>query len=267
MTRRRGFTLIEMAIVLVMIGLLISGGLTVAASFASRSKIAETNEKLDKIQKAITLYAIRTSGPGNTNSCIPCPASGSLISGSGDDGYANTDLGFEYLNTPADAGHPPCAATAAVCVSASGVVPWKDLGLQEQDGLDAWGKRIRYVVSANMHRNGDMVRTSPYPQGALTVNVAGTANATTTEAAYVLVSTGPDMAMALSPFSATPTGNRYSQSGNDGQFENSDNDTTFADGLLDASNGNTHFDDIVRWMSAPMIIANCGANACGNPSN
>ncbi|MHB1207872.1 MAG: hypothetical protein ACYCZX_20070, partial [Rhodospirillaceae bacterium] len=32
------------------------------------------------------------------------------------------------------------------------------------------------------------------------------------------------------------------------------------------TNAAAHFDDIVRFRTAPMIIQLCGANACGNPA-
>ena len=80
-SRTRGFTLIEIAIVLVVIGLLLSGGLLGIAPVLQSSRVTETNSKLDLIENALILYALR-------NSCLPCPATGNLLSSNANVGLA-----------------------------------------------------------------------------------------------------------------------------------------------------------------------------------
>ena len=65
---RRGFTLIEMAIVMVVIhGLLISGGLLALSPVIQSSKISDTSAHLDRLEQSLTVYVIQ-------NGCLPCPA-------------------------------------------------------------------------------------------------------------------------------------------------------------------------------------------------
>ena len=45
-----------------------------------------------------------------------------------------------------------------------------------------------------------------------------------------------------------------------------DGDETYAYGDFISVDGATHFDDIVRFKSAPIIVQQCGPGACGNPS-
>ena len=60
-----GFTLIEMSIVLVVIGLVLSGGIAAVTPIVQNTKVAETNQKLDRIEQALILHVIR-------NGCLPC---------------------------------------------------------------------------------------------------------------------------------------------------------------------------------------------------
>ena len=63
----RGFTLIEMAIVMVVIGLLLSGGILALAPVVQNSKTTDTNSRLDRVEQALLVYVIQ-------NGCLPCPA-------------------------------------------------------------------------------------------------------------------------------------------------------------------------------------------------
>ena len=106
-----GFSLIEIAIVLVVIGLLLSGGLLAISPVVQQSKVNETKAKMARIDAAIQTYVI-------ANGCLPCPADGSLNS-----------------NNTANAGLPDKSGpTAAICnatactagIVTRGVTPWRD---------------------------------------------------------------------------------------------------------------------------------------------
>ncbi len=150
-----GFTLIEMGIVLVVVGLLLSGGLTAVAPVIQNSKISETNQKLDRIEQALILHVIRYS-------CLPCPATGADASGAVTEGQAAA--GGVYTG---------CPAAPTNCDNVRGVVPWVNLGLSEADVTDGFGTRISYAIgTANLQNSGEMVRVPPsgYPAGTVTVN-------------------------------------------------------------------------------------------------
>lgn len=242
-----GFTLIEMAIVLVVIGLIVSGGLVAVGPVVENAKINETVQKLDRVEQALVVHVIQ-------HGCLPCPAGpGEPATAAYDAGYAVAG-GAEYTTS----------CTAAACDFAQGALPWVKLGISEADASDAFGARFSYSVPGALTLADSMVRTgSSYPTGPLQVtNYGGTV--ITENAAYVLVSHGPNrgggylmstgtLVPSLAYASPTEPGNA------DGAEPYVQDDPR-----LDKS-GTAYFDDIVRWRSAPMIIQQCGSGSCGNP--
>ena len=109
--RYRGFTLIEMAIVLLVIGLLLGGLLTPLASKVESGRYKETNRELEKAVDALMGYAV-------VNQRLPCAD----------------------LDEPDEVGHG--FADAAGC-GTEGYLPWADLGVGKRD---AWGHPLRYRV-------------------------------------------------------------------------------------------------------------------------
>jgi prepilin-type N-terminal cleavage/methylation domain-containing protein len=255
--RAAGFTLIELAIVLVILGLIVSGGLTVGASFASKSATVQNAKAVQRIKDALQTYVVQ-------NGCLPCPADGSLNRDtSGGNAGISLTTGGVYVTTTVH-----CTATA--CIATNGVVPYKTLGIGPQDYLDAWGNQFTYQVSAGLNGTGAMLRLSDgsYPDGALTVNdISGTTTlyTITTAAAYVIVSHGEDGSFAWQTRGAR-RGDRYGQTGGaNGQFENADYDTTFAASEINSTNTTAHFDDIVAFETAGMMVLKCGSGSCDNP--
>ncbi len=94
---KRGFTLIEISMVLVVIGLLLSGGLVALAPVIGGAKRTQTENTLTKIEYALLLYA-------SQNNCLPCPA----------DATAPTTEGRQAnaAGTPVAAA---CAGTVTAC--------------------------------------------------------------------------------------------------------------------------------------------------------
>jgi len=117
--KQSGFSLIELAIVLVIIGLLIGGGIAALQTTTERQQRSEQREQLRAIQEALYGYAI-------SNSRLPCP-----------------DLSFDP-NAPPDSriGEEDRDADGQ-CVEAEGTLPWAEIGLGARD---AWGNRLRYRV-------------------------------------------------------------------------------------------------------------------------
>ena len=113
MKSQQGFSLIEMAFVLVIVTLLLGGLLVPFATQVEQKRIAETQKAMDEIKEALLGYAV-------ANGRLPCPVTG-LPPMSGD--------------APA----PPCANVA-------GFLPYSTLGVSR---ADAWGRLYRYAVSAN----------------------------------------------------------------------------------------------------------------------
>lgn len=112
MNLKRGFTLIEMAIVLLIITLLLSGLLVPLSTQVEQRKIAETQKSLEEIKEALIGFAI-------INGRLPCPAK-------------STTNGDENVCT----GTTPEPRT--------GLIPWAALGVPK---LDGWGHIFRYSVT------------------------------------------------------------------------------------------------------------------------
>lgn len=106
--RNGGFTLVEMAIVLVIVGLLVSAFLAPLSAQRDLKDYNDTKLRLEQIREALYGYAI-------INGSLPCPTT-----------TANPADPINY-------GHedPVCPLT-----NAAGVLPWKDLGVKE---IDSWG--------------------------------------------------------------------------------------------------------------------------------
>lgn len=279
----RGMTLIEMAIVLVVIGLVVGGGLSIVGPIRNAERTASTNQNMDVIEKALVAYVIQ-------NGCLPCPADGSLVSTNGNAGRPLDNSGSPYTG---------CAATACWAATAANVpnavIPWKALGLGERQASDAWGNRLRYRVggtatsynsstgncdttSTDVTESNGMVRdgTSCYPTGNLIIDTFDDDSSndianTFDEAVYVVISSGPDRSMALQATTGgSATSNVFGQQDTDAQYLNAGQNstllTTVVQGDVDDGNSRNHFDDIVRFKNAPLIIQLCGKNACGNPA-
>lgn len=119
-----GFTLVEMAIVLVIIGLLLGGMLMPLSAQMDQRRNSETQKALDEINQALIGFAV-------ANGRLPCPASATTATGA------------------AGAGLEPTPIVAGGCASPAGVLPWATLGVNE---ADAWGNRYTYRVTTEFAR-------------------------------------------------------------------------------------------------------------------
>ena len=269
LSQMRGFTLIEISIVLVVIGLLLSGGLLALAPVLENAKRTETENAMTKIEDALTLYAIQYG-------CMPCPADGDIAAGVANAGLSERNGAAFYTNQCVD----DAGGTACRGLGQDSVVPWTTLGLQESDALDGWGNRINYHLTAtatdpvfdtascpaSTYTSGIFRCGISYPADAANyLIVQNTALAEITNPAeralYVLVSQGPDGDNARAGQTGTVQANPRNTAT---QNENTDGDNTFVQGGPIGVIA-TYFDDIVRWKTAPIFIQGCGEGGCGNP--
>jgi prepilin-type N-terminal cleavage/methylation domain-containing protein len=122
MIRSRGFSLVELAMAVLIIGLLLAGALVPLSSQIDTRNIAETQRNMDAIREAIIGFA-------QANGRLPCPADGTI------------KAGVAGAGVEATSGSAPNTA----CTQVYGVVPWSTLGVPETDG---WGRRFSYQVTA-----------------------------------------------------------------------------------------------------------------------
>lgn len=120
----RGFSLVEMAVVLSIIALLLGGAILTLTIQEEQRALAETRRGLEAAAEAVIGFAL-------ANRRLPCPAAGAT--------------GVESLATGT-------VATGGTCASNfGGFLPARSVGFQPVDdqgfALDAWGNRIRYAVA------------------------------------------------------------------------------------------------------------------------
>lgn len=214
LTLQRGFTLAEMAVVLVIVALLIAGMvLPLSAQQEIRAR-QETEKTLIDIREALIGFAASHSA-GDGKPYLPCPDTD-------DDGIEDR--------------------TGSACSNPEGRIPWVMLGMARQD---AWNNRFRYRVSAAFSNSGSgfTLNTS----GDITV-CADSANCTTTTVAStvpaVVVSHGPN---GLGAFNTSGGTNAAPTSAD--ELENTDADVRFVSKIPDGN-----FDDLVIWVPHSILI-------------
>jgi prepilin-type N-terminal cleavage/methylation domain-containing protein len=154
----RGFTLAEMAIVMLIVGLLLGGMLLPMSKQLENRNNTETVRQLEDVKEAIIGFAL-------ANGRLPCPADPAIASGA-------SGAGLER-------------ATCNTGNDMVGVVPWATLGLRESD---PWGRRLTYRVTWQF---ADPVGSTDYGnQSTQSGGGACTPAVAPTQASYALCSAG-----------------------------------------------------------------------------
>lgn len=265
----RGFTLVEIAVVLFIVGVLIAMAAAVTRGVSAAQKRALTATKMAAVDAALMQFVQQQKR-------LPCPGVGTL---------ASTDnlVGLEGARN---------GATGCTGNQQNGVVPWRALGLSESDATDGWDRRLTLridpalaadnamnlswcdpagtgpVVAPNNACNSACTNTSlancTAPnlflanKGLQVRNQAGTVlmnpavGPPYTGAAYVLVSAGETGGGAY-----LGSGNLGATTGTDGTEELKNYASQaiqpyYVDDTQSDTPGATHFDDIV---SRPSILA------------
>lgn len=116
----QGFTLTELAVVLLIVGLLVGGAIVTLSAQMEHRNHEETMRRLNAAVEAVIAFSI-------VNRRLPCPAVGGAT---GDE-------------APAGGG--------ACTTNFNGFLPARTIGIQPVDSsgyaLDVWGNRIRYAVA------------------------------------------------------------------------------------------------------------------------
>jgi len=133
------FTLLELSVVLLIIGLLISMGFSVSKKMIDTAKLSATQNRMDAIEKSLLTFFQK-------NGRLPCPGDESLQITS-----ANYGLEASAANLDTCAGGAIAATytTNATYVrkAAEGSVPVLTLGLPKDFMYDGWGRKIAYAVN------------------------------------------------------------------------------------------------------------------------
>jgi prepilin-type N-terminal cleavage/methylation domain-containing protein len=172
----RGFTLVELSIVMMVLALLLASILTVLANDISQRKLSDTQARLESISSALVAYRKQSNK-------LPCPSDYTLIN-------TAANFGVQAANPGSCTGGSP-AAPRSNGNSVAGAVPTKTLGLPDQMMFDGWGNRFYYAVDKRLTAANAFTTYLPSDAaiGSLTVNDAS-GSPRTTQAAVVLVSHG-----------------------------------------------------------------------------
>src|SRR5512135_914574 len=214
MTLQRGFTLIEMAIVLVIITILLGGLVVPLSAQIQARRIAETNKTLEEARDALVGYAMTHRTLVGNKPYLPCPD-------------ANGD-GIED------------ARTANQCPQQIGFLPWITLGTGSQD---AWGNRLLYATNSAVSNDSVGIDSTVVPSASWN-QVCSSHTCATVIAAnlpVVLVSLGPNGWGAHN----VNGGTLAAPSGTD-ELENLDGDNLFVSRFpTKPGDPNGEFDDLV----------------------
>lgn len=241
--RQRGFTLVELALVVGIVAILLGGLLVPLSRSIEQKAVANTQASLEAAQQALLGYAL-------INGRLPCP-----------------DTGTQGLASAAD---------ASGCTTASvGRLPWATLGVQ---GVDGWGNRLDYAVYAPLGKDVSTVTASNLeiwctkmtltgiPGGIpACLTTGGAVVKPSTSTSFVVYSHGKNGLGAIRPdgtaSSATPPSTVdevQNQSGTGGIFiSRSQTDTNSTAG---------EFDDLMVWMPSALLTAKLFAAGRWSPS-
>lgn len=128
-----GFTLVEMAIVLLIIGILTKSALGPLASLQEHRKRSQTTHQLEVVREAVFAHIVAYGA-------LPCPLPQNA-----------TDTAYSFSAASSSSG-----GRAALCNDANGFVPAHSLrldGATNEQGalLDPWGSEYRFAVSLQDH--------------------------------------------------------------------------------------------------------------------
>lgn len=246
LSKEKGFTLIELAIVILIGGVLLSFMGSALLAYMKKSQISETQFRMEKIKEAMAQYL-------SVNGRYPCAASRVL-------GPENTNFGREVTTTCNTGTFSP--ATSRNSGVRIGAVPTRSLNLSDEFIADAWGHKFTYAITENLATPGIDGAGQLFYQadggrieivdgaGLSLVNPAG-------EAHYVIISHGRTgdgsypIAAANAPSVPCPS------PANALDDENCDNDNRFVATLVNSEANTTNFYDdyaIFKGQTAPVLV-------------
>ncbi len=231
-----GFTLVEMAVVLLIVAILFGGLLPTLSSRVEQQRLGEVRNQLNEIEQAVIGYAL-------INGRLPCPASSS-------------SNGAESFAAGGSAANGNCSNFD------NGYAPAATLGLVTADGyaVDPWGNRIRYALTksngnAFTSTNGMNMTGMSSLAPDLLVCATATGISATSCASGAALTASPGVPLVIY---STGRNGSYGGTGADEtanpNTNSSNNDRVFvshAPATGTAANG--EFDDIVIWLS-PNIL-------------
>jgi prepilin-type N-terminal cleavage/methylation domain-containing protein len=141
----RGFSIVEMAVVLTVIGMIAGAALAVTAAKQESDKAKLSQQRIEFILEAVEDFVAK-------NGFIPCPADPLLD-------FQNPDFGFSVLDCVSSS---ECTTIliggASLC---AGTVPVRSLGISHQLMLDGWNRKFTYGMTPALGKNESTYTATP----------------------------------------------------------------------------------------------------------
>ncbi len=246
----RGFTLLELSVVVLVITLLLGSLLIPLATQVEQRNVSETQKRLQEVKEALIGYAM-------ANGRFPCPA-----------GTVAGEKGIEKFAAGGSAADGNCSNFF------DGYVPGITLGLSNIDGdgfvVDAWGlqqNRVRYAISNTtvggstnpFTKTGGMQAAGIASLGQPTINLIfvcaaspGTGIQANCNGAQILASDAVFVVYSLGKNAATSGGTSADEAAN------LNDDPVFVSRVN--SQKDVEFDDLMLWSSRYNIISQLTAS-------
>lgn len=222
--RHAGFTLTELAIVMIIMALLIGGMLVPLSTQQDLQANAETTRQLDDIRESLIGYAM-------VNGHFPCPAV------SPTNGNENRDA-------------------AGICQDSRGLLPWVTLSTKPSD---SWGHLLLYSVSKKFSKAPPAELFAMASKGDISIKTrddSGTLVALSNiDIPVVILSSGKNGQWAYTRGQAAPTPD--SSSPNVDEYANAASNGTYFVSRTPSGPGadGGEFDDLVTWISPHILIS------------
>ena len=266
---QRGFSLIEIAVVLVIVGIALGAGITMLSRQLEAKNVSDTQGRIKESSEAIAAFAM-------VNRRLPCPAS---IASAGQEQWCTNALGAcgALITAPtAPPAHGRCASPN------NGFVPSRTLGLGEQGNtgitVDAWAGNLRYAVSQLTYAGAgnapisvncvgtcypftqsDGVKNAYYLNGTqVTVPPAGLLRVCATATGITATTCGTAAQLSQAGFIVWST-SRNGTAGGVGLDEaaNLNNDAVYiSHPRAEQGAANGEFDDILLWQTNAAVVSN-----------
>lgn len=255
--KKNGFSLIELAVVVLIIGLLVSFSIKILGDTVSAVKYSDTRKKLAEVKESLYKYY-------QANGRLPCPAELDLAAGATDYGveiysetYSGGTGGCDRAVTPANSAAP--SGTLAIDNGSGvwirqGALPIKALNLANDMMYDSYGNKFTYVIS-ELFTSGTVSAPST-SDGAISINDGVAPTIITSKAVFAVISHGGDQKGAYNSqgtlmLACNSTAGRDNENCNNNAANSLLTDSQFND--LNR-NSSTWFDDMIVWAGKNEIM-------------